>query len=132
MLEKEHNPILENNELKKADLVFPNKSGKMLMPGSYYTMIARYAEKAGIYATPHCLRHTFVYMNRNTLSLKELQNILGHDESTTTLDIYGDMIDETTDKTAKQLDETFADIDKEIEHKEKAKIIELSSRRKKA
>ncbi|MFA5196783.1 MAG: site-specific integrase, partial [Bacteroidales bacterium] len=131
MLEKEPNPILHNEELKKLDLVFPNKSGHMLQPGSYYTLIARAAQKAGIKASPHMLRHTFVYMNRHRLSLKELQQILGHDESTTTWDIYGDMLDESLDKTAKTIDETFADIDKEIEteQREFAKVINFSSRK---
>lgn len=132
MLEKEVNPILHNEELKKANLIFPSENGTMLKAGSYYTMLSRYAKKAGIYATPHCLRHTFVYMNRKKLSIKELQYILGHDESTTTLDIYGDMINESTDETAKQLDEVFKDIDKEVNRKEMAKVIDLMSRKKKA
>jgi len=133
MLENEPNPILHNEELKKTNLIFPNKNGVMLRPGSYYTMIARAAEKAGIKASPHCLRHTFVYLNRKKLSLKELQNILGHDESTTTLDIYGDMIDESTDETARQMDEVFKDLDTDIEKSNEmqtAKIINLNDRRK--
>jgi integrase len=132
MLEEENNPILNNEELKKTNLVFPSKSGTMMQPNSYYTMLSRYAKEAGIYATPHCLRHTFVYMNRKKLSLKEIQYILGHDESTTTLDIYGDIISDSTDETARQLDEVFADIDKEIEKKEMAKVIDFMSRKKKA
>lgn len=133
MLKDENNPILENEELKKSNLVFPNKKGVMLQPGSYYTMLYRYAADAGIKASPHMLRHTFVYMNRKKLSLKEIQNILGHDESTTTLDIYGDMIDESTEQTGKDIDETFADLDKSIEkikEREEAKIIDFASRRK--
>jgi integrase len=133
MLEEEPNPILHNEDLKKANLIFPNIKGKMLQPGSYYNMMARAAKKIGIKASPHMLRHTFVYMNRKKLSLKELQQILGHDESTTTLDIYGDMIDESTDETAKTIDEVFAGIDEAIqqeEEKQTAKVIDLSQRRK--
>jgi site-specific recombinase XerD len=126
MLVNEPNPILHNNDLKKTDLVFPNKSGKMMLPGSYYTMLTRFAEDVGIYATPHCMRHTFVYMNRKKLSLKEIQNILGHDESTTTLDIYGDMIDESTEQTGKQIDETFADLESKL-----SKVIDINQLRKK-
>jgi integrase len=127
MLEMEVNPILYDENLKKTNLVFPNKHGVMLRAGSYYTMMARAAKEAGIHASPHMLRHTFVYMNRKKLSLKELQSILGHDESTTTLDIYGDMIDESTDATAKTIDEVFEDIDKDIE-----KVINLKDRKRKA
>lgn len=107
MLKYENNPILENEELKKTNLIFPSKNGVMLQPGSYYTMLSRYSSDAGTKASPHMLRHTFVYMNRKKLSLKEIQNILGHDESTTTLDIYGDMIDESTEQTGKDIDEVF-------------------------
>jgi integrase len=125
MLKGENNPILQNEELKKSNLVFPSEDGVMLHPGSYYTMLARYAKDAGIHASPHCLRHTFVYMNRKKLSLKEIQNILGHDESTTTLDIYGDMLDESTEQTGKDIDETFAKFDRDTE-----KVIDIRSIKK--
>jgi hypothetical protein len=55
-----------------------------------------------------------VYLSRKTLSLKEIQSILGHDESTTTLDIYGDILDESTDKTAMQIDEIFKGVEEEF------------------
>lgn len=133
MLQDEANPILYNDELKKTNLIFPNIEGKMLQPGSYYNMMARAAAKAGIHASPHMLRHTFVYLNRKKLSLKEIQNILGHEESTTTLDIYGDMIDESTEQTAKQIDEVFKELDANIEklkETQMAKVIDFNKRRK--
>lgn len=132
MLEKENNPILQNEELKKTDIIFPNKSGKMLQPGSYYTLFARAAEKAGIKASPHCLRHTFVFLNRKKLSLKELQNILGHDESTTTLDMYGNMINESTEETASQMDDVFKKLDEDMSkikvEKEMGKVIQFRAK----
>ena len=132
MLEKEENPILVNEKLKESNIVFPSKYGTMLKPNSFYNMLSRYAKKAGIYATPHCIRHTFVYMSRKKLSLKELQSILGHDESTTTLDIYGNMLDESTDETARRIDEVFKDIDREIEKQESAKVIDFTKYKKRA
>lgn len=114
ILLEEGNPSLHNKELIKLNLVFPNIHGKMLRPGSYYTIFARAAKKAGIKASPHCMRHTFVFLHRNKLSLKELQNILGHDESTTTLDIYGDIINESTDTMAAQIDEVFDTLENKI------------------
>jgi len=131
MLEAEYNPILHNEELKKTGLVFPNQSGLMLHPTSYYTLIARASKRVGLKASPHCLRHTFVYMAREKLSLKELQYILGHDESTTTLDIYGDIINDSTEKTASRIDEIFDKVNSEIEKignekgKQKCKVIEF-------
>lgn len=125
MLKDENNPILENEKLKKTDLIFPNKNGIMLQPGSYYTMLSRYAADAEIKANPHALRHTFVYMNRKKLSLKEIQNILGHDESTTTLDIYGDMIDESTEQTGKDIDEAFAGFENDT-----SKVVDIRTLKK--
>jgi integrase len=120
-IKKECNPNILNKDgtfkdnLKGSDcLVFPTQKGEMISPNTFYHTMCRYAGKAEIKATPHCLRHTFVYLSRNTLSLKELQNILGHDESTTTLDIYGDILDESTSKTASQIDEIFNQVEKEF------------------
>jgi integrase len=115
MLEKEFNPVLHNDELKKSLLVFPTENGTMIRPDSYHTMLRRFAEKAGIKASAHCLRHTFVYLSRESMSLKELQAILGHDESTTTLDLYGDILEESMTKTANKIDDIFNKVEKEME-----------------
>jgi len=143
MIKAENNPntINEDNthkqDLKGTDLlVFPSEKGTMIKPNTYYHTIVRFAKKSGIKVYPHCFRHTFVYNMRNKLSLKELQDILGHDESTTTLDIYGDMINDTTDAKAKTIDEVFSSIEikiaearVEIENK-KFKLIDFSARKK--
>lgn len=121
MLAKEFNPSLHNEDLKKVALVFPSKNGTMMRPDSYYTMLRRFAEKAGIKASPHSLRHTFVYFTRHTLSLKDLQAVLGHDESTTTLDLYGDLINERTIETAQQIDSVFAKVEEEMTRIEEEK-----------
>ena len=143
MLKTEKNKITINDnntireDLKGMDLlIFPAKNGEMVKPNTYYHTIVRYAEGSGIKVHPHCFRHTFVYNMRNKLSLKELQDILGHDESTTTLDIYGDLLNDTTDSKAKTIDEVFTQIDIEIEKKraaaadEEFKIIDFAARRK--
>jgi integrase len=121
MLKKESNLITINKDLSiKKDLketeylVFPTVKGEMIKPNTYYHTLCRFAEKAGIKAYPHSFRHTFVYMTRKKISLKDLQNALGHDESTTTLDIYGDILDESSEETAKQIDDVFAIVDEEF------------------
>lgn len=128
MLKRESNPITINKDLsikeslKSTDyIVFPTQRGKMIKPNTYYHSLVWFAEKAKIKASPHCLRHTFVFMSRETLSLKEIQAILGHDESTTTLDIYGDILNESTDKTAAQIDDIFAKVDEEFKKVEEKK-----------
>ena len=121
MLLREKNPILFNEELKKEGLLFPSDEGKLLTANSYTKMMRRYTEKIDIYASPHCLRHTFVFMSRKKLSLKDLQYALGHDESTTTLDIYGDMIADSSEDAANVLDNIFDKIDDKLHELEKEK-----------
>jgi len=114
MLEKEVNPILFNEELKKTGLLFPSENGTLLRADSFTKMMYRFAEKAGVKASPHCLRHTFVYLNRKKLSLKELQYALGHDESTTTWDLYGDMIEDSALEAANVIDNVFDKMEEEL------------------
>lgn len=121
MLKTEYNPSLHNEKLKKDPLVFPNESGTMIRADSYYTMLSRFAKKAEIKVSPHCLRHTFVFFNREAMTLKELQNALGHDESTTTLDIYGDIITDSMVKTASKINDVFAKVNEEIQKVEEKK-----------
>jgi integrase len=133
MLKAEFNKITIEKQFKKSDkLVFPNESGGLIRPDSYYKMIARFSKKAGVKASPHCFRHTFVYMTREHLSLKELQSILGHDESTTTLDIYGDILNDTTEKTVSTLDSVFDNIKFEAGKPEvdDSNVIDFQARKK--
>lgn len=121
MLEAEVNPILHDDKLKSTFLVFPSENGTMMRPDSYGTMFRRFTIKAGIKASAHSMRHTFVYMVRKKLTLKDLQNTLGHDESTTTLDLYGDILDESMLETAGQIDDVFNKLDNEIKKIEEEK-----------
>lgn len=114
MLKNEFNPILYNESLKKTKLLFPSGNGTMLRADSFTKMVKRFSIKAGIYASPHCLRHTFVYLSRKKLTLKELQDILGHDEKTTTTDIYGNMLDDSSEETADVIDNIFDKIDDKL------------------
>lgn len=125
ILESEMNPILFNPELKKSDLIFPAQNGTMMRGDSYYNVISRAAKKANIQAYPHMFRHTFVYASKDVLSLSELQEALGHDESTTTLDIYGEMLGDTR-ATANKIDSAFNSLEneiKQIEQNKKSKIL---------
>ena len=133
-LEKEFNPSLYNEELKKLCLVFPSIKGTYVEPTTYYSTIKRLSEKEGVKVSPHCFRHTFVYMTKNKLTLQEIQDILGHDEKTTTLDIYGNMLNESTSKTASQIDSIFNELDVQInkasEEKKLAKVIKFNTFKK--
>lgn len=132
MLINETNPILHNDRLKKQDLIFPSKTGTIMKPDSFNSVIDRINAKAGIHVTPHMFRHTFVFMSKGLLSRSELQEALGHDESTTTEDIYGTMLSDTQ-KVANKIDRAFDDFNNEIdkvEEKNEAKVISISEFRK--
>jgi len=121
MLQKENNSILFNEDLKKTGFIFPGKYGVPIRGDSYYTMLSRFAKKAAIKASPHCMRHTFVWINRNSMTLRELQEALGHEESTSTLDIYGDIINDSMKETAGKIDNAFDRIEQEMDRIEKEK-----------
>ncbi len=121
MLKLESNPILFDDKLKDSLLVFPSENGTAIRPDSYATMLRRFAIKAGIKASAHCMRHTFVYMMRKKFTLKDLQAALGHDESTTTLDLYGDILNESMTENASQIDDVFNKVDDEMKRVEKEK-----------
>ena len=123
VLKDEVNPSLFNSELKKNDLIFPGEKGEMLYPKSYYTMVRRFGEKAGIKVYPHAFRHTFVWLMRGCLSLTDLQNALGHERSTTTLDLYGMMINESAVKTANQINKVMKDLEAKMEAAKKQKKV---------
>lgn len=113
LLQNEFNPILYNEELQKLDLIFPSEKGTLMKPDSFNSVLDRINRKTGLHVTPHMFRHTFVYMAKGKMTLSELQEALGHDESTTTLDIYGTMLSDTQ-KVASKIDEAFAQLDDEI------------------
>ena len=121
MLKLESNPILFDDKLKDSLLVFPSENGTAIRPDSYATMLRRFAIKAGIKASAHCMRHTFVYMMRKKFTLKDLQAALGHDESTTTLDLYGDILNESMTENASQIDDVFNKVEEEMKRVEKDK-----------
>jgi integrase len=126
MLEREFNPILFNEELKKSELLFPSEEGMPLKPGSFTTRLKKISEVIGVHISPHMFRHTFVHRMRNKVTLKQLQEMLGHDESTTTLDIYGNMIVDNSTELAGIIDEAYSDFDMPIikpRSKKSAKII---------
>lgn len=130
MLEKEKNSSLYNTDLKKLNLVFPSREGTMMKPDSLNSVLDRMNKATGLHVTPHMLRHTYVYLSKGILTLSELQENLGHDESTTTLDIYGTMLSDSK-SVAEKLNKGFKNIDDE-QPEPSGKVINFSERVKRA
>ncbi len=121
---------------RKEDIIFPSQSGTIMKPDSLNSVLDRINKKTGLHITPHMFRHTFVYMAKGKMTLSEIQEALGHDESTTTLDIYGTMLSDTQ-TVASKIDDAFKMLDEEIEKigkaerkKSEATVISLADYRR--
>ncbi len=125
-LQKEHNPAI----YKKVDIVFVSKEGTHLRPSSFNNMLAK--KKFEFHVTPHMFRHTFVYLSKGKISLSELQEALGHSQSTTTLDIYGLMLADTV-TVADKIETAYAELDEAIKkmkkEKQESNVIDFTQRR---
>ena len=118
-LKKENNPAYFRND---TDIIFVSQKGKPLRPHSLNNVFRRIQDNLDIQASPHSMRHSFVYYNKNKLSLSELKDALGHEETTSTLDIYGTMLTDAKN-VAKKIDETYGELENEMEEPEKKKIV---------
>lgn len=105
----EQRNMLLREGLGFSPYVFPNNKGDKTDSSMYSKAISRHAQKVGIKTSPHRFRHTFVYINKNNLTLSELQSVLGHSKSTHTLDIYGKILNENTDKIKSSMENAMKD-----------------------
>jgi integrase len=129
-LENENNPALQD---KDNDIIFVSQHGKPMRPNSFYNVFRYIKKNTGIDVYPHAMRHTFVYYSKNKLSLSELKDALGHDESTSTLDIYGNMLSNTK-VVAEKIDDVFENVVVEEETPKQVvggnNVIDFMSRKK--
>jgi integrase len=98
---------------KPEELVFSNDKGLPLDPRSFAAGFGRLLERAGIPKTSfHALRHTVAIMLiQGGALVKNVQDLLGHEKYSTTMDIYAEYLpEEEKDKTAEQLDAIIGEI----------------------
>lgn len=70
-------------------LVFCNEDGSYITEKQFECRWKKYSGTAGISCTPHQLRHGYATMLlENNISPKDAQNLLGHAQLSTTMDIY--------------------------------------------
>jgi len=117
-LEKQQEMLINEGNINKV-LVFPNQKGEMMNPHTYYNTFSRFARRVGLKASPHSMRHTFVFFTRGTIELKDLQHILGHARDTQTTEMYGNMINDTNDKNIKSIDTAFTAVNEQIKEEKK-------------
>lgn len=125
-LQREHNPAI----YKKTDTIFVTQEGTSLRPSSFNNILAK--KKFDFHVTPHMFRHTFVYLTKGKISLSELQEALGHDQSTTTLDLYGLMLSDTV-AVADKIEIAYKELDEVIKENDRKKlesnVIDFTQRR---
>jgi integrase len=102
-------PIVDSTTTRKP--VFPDKDGAEMKPPGADTWFSRAVERCQDadptfpYITAHKLRHTAVSLAIYVgASIKVIQKIAGHKDATTTLNIYGHLMNEELDEVADKLD----------------------------
>lgn len=106
-----------------SEYIFPSIKNTIMPGDSFLKMFKKYCSNAGISGSPHVMRHTFVYVTRNVLSLKELQIALDHSSSTLTLELYGNII-EQKEETTFSINEAFKKL-KEV--KSTGEIVDINN-----
>lgn len=86
--------VLEKIESKNG-YVFSNSKGELITETQWQRLWELYTKESGISATAHQFRHAFATMLfENNVSEKDAQEILGHAQLSTTMDIYTDIREE--------------------------------------
>ena len=105
-------PLLE--DLKEFLLTLPNRkpnhyvisdNGKdPLSARRYQTLLKHFKEETGVECTAHQLRHSFATIAfENDVDAKSIQEIIGHKQLSTTMDIYADFRERSVKKAAEKL-----------------------------
>lgn len=75
-------------------LIFPDESGGYMTEGRYQARYERYQQESGVRSTAHQLRHSYASMLYEAgVEPKDMQELLGHAQLSTTMDIYTDLRD---------------------------------------
>ena len=76
---------------KEEKYIFSDDGKKPLTSRRYITLFNEYKKKYGVSCTAHQLRHSFATIAfENGIDAKDVQEVLGHKQLSTTLDIYTD------------------------------------------
>ena len=91
------------------DLVFTNGSGGLVFPASVNHSLSAFCEKNGFpHIHPHIFRHTAAsILLSNGVDVLSVSKMLGHSDTSTTLDVYAHEIEEAKIKTADCIADTI-------------------------
>ena len=100
--------LLKIKKRKQTDYIFSDDGKSPLTAKRYDTLFAKYKELTGITCTAHQLRHLYATKAHECgVSDKDIQEILGHKQLSTTMDIYTDFRSKQFEHIAKVLNENF-------------------------
>jgi integrase len=92
----------------KDDYIISDDGKTPLTNRRYITMYNKYQNETGITATAHMLRHSFATIAFEAdLDPKSVQEILGHKQLSTTMDIYTQFREKKLSAAAQMLNKTF-------------------------
>lgn len=93
-------------EKKRENYIFSDNGTKPLTKRRYNTLFRKYKEETGITCTSHQLRHSFATIAfENGISPKDVQELLGHKQLSTTMDIYTEFREEHLKELTQKLNE---------------------------
>jgi integrase len=94
---------------KSTEYVISDDGKKPLTNRRYITLMNDFHEKTGTSCTAHQLRHSFSTIAiESGVDAKIVQELLGHEQISTTLDIYTSVRKESLDKAKEILDKKFS------------------------
>ena len=94
---------------KKHGFIFSPDGGKSPLPDWIVSRrYAAYQKRTGVTVSPHEIRHGYATaLHEAGVDYKTAQQFLGHAQLSTTMDIYTDILDNSLDKVAAQMDAAF-------------------------
>lgn len=94
---------------KNHGYIFSNDGGKSPMMDNRVTKAyAAYQAATGVTVSPHEIRHGYATaLHEAGVDYKTAQQLLGHAQLSTTMDIYTDVLDDTLDEAATKMDGAF-------------------------
>lgn len=100
---------LVGNYYEDNNLIFSNSSGGYIDPGNFNRKLNKISTSLGIdKLSPHALRHSFATRGLEAdISLKAMQELLGHSSITITGDIYTHILKEQKRKEVSKLNRVF-------------------------
>ncbi|MCM1567031.1 MAG: site-specific integrase [Dehalobacter sp.] len=113
MTELKAHQLATGNRDKPEALIFASKEGKPIDPRSFTKMYERLLIKAELPKTSfHALRHTVaVLLLQAGEKPKNIQDLLGHEKYSTTMDIYASYVpDDEKEKTAENLNSILEEV----------------------